>query len=297
MKTRANAFVGVLLLCSAGVDASVIVQQPPRSFGYFIGDVIEQHIRLQKDGINLELTEIPPEQRVGQWLERLSSTPTISEQGQYWLALKYQIINAPSEPVSISLPALNLTLVNGEAIAVNPWPITISPLMPAVESGNAALPLIRSDRPPALPDARETARRLKYSSMALVATLLSWLAWWLWRQHTDASRLPFARALQDMRRLDFNQLDEDPQAWFALHHAFNDSAGRTINGGTIAELIQQQPWLKSLQPRIEAFYAASAARFFEQAAEPQPLALFEFSKALCLAEKQHSGGHRLPAAR
>ncbi len=287
----------MLLLCSAAVDASVIVQQPPRSFGYFIGDVIEQHIRLLKDGINLGLAEIPPEQRVGQWLERLSSTPTTSEQGQHWLTLKYQIINAPSEPVSISLPALNLVLANGEAIVLNPWPITISPLTPAVESGSRELLLIRPDRQPALPDTRETARRLKYSSMALVATLLSWLGWWLWRQHTDTRRLPFARALQDMRRLDFNRLDEDPQAWFALHHAFNDSAGRTINGGTIAELIQQQPWLRSLRPRIEAFYAASAARFFEQTAEPQPLALFEFSKALCLAEKHHSGGHWPPTAR
>ena len=286
-------FIGMLLLCSVAVDASTIVQQPPRAFGYVIGDVLEQRIRLEAGGRKVVLAEIPPIQRVGQWLERLSSTLTTSDWDQHWLELQYQVINAPLELVTVSLPALNLAVIDGEPLVVDAWPITISPLTPTVVAGSGELPLMRPDRAPVLADTRGAAQRLKYTSKALVATILGWFGWWLWRHNTDARRLPFSRALRDLRKLGIKQLDEKPHAWFALHHAFNDSAGRTINAGGIAELIQQQPWLKSLQSRIEAFYDASAARFFEQSTEPQPFALFEFGRALYLAEKQHSGGHRL----
>lgn len=291
-----NLFIGLLLLCAAGADADTFVQQPSRAFGYVIGDVLEQRIALQSNGNPVELAEIPAVQRAGQWLERLSSTLTNSDSGQHWLDLKYQVINAPSELTTISLPALSLAVINGEPLIVDEWPIIISPIVPAVVAGSSELPPMQPDRAPVLADTSVATRRLNYTVIALFVTILAWSGWWYWRHNTDARRLPFSRAFRDMRKLGFKQLDDNPQAWFALHHAFNGSAGRTINSGTIAELIQQQPWLKSLQSRIEAFYAASAARFFEQATEPQSFALFEFGKALYLAEKRHSTGHR-PQAR
>ena len=265
-------------------------QQPVRRFGYFIGDVVEQQIRLQVEGEEIELAEIPPNQREGQWLERLSSTLITADRGQYWLVLRYQIINAPSELIAISLPAVSLTVIDGEPLVVDSWQITISPLLPAVLSDGDMLSVIRPDRQPVPVDWRTAARQIKYTGIALAVTIVSWLGWWLWRRHTDALRLPFARALHEMRSMDLKQLDENPHAWLTLHHAFNDAAGRTINSGTIAELILQQPWLKSMQSRIESFYAASVARFFEQATQPQAFALFEFGKSLYQAEKQHSVG-------
>lgn len=270
----------------------MLVQQPSRAFGYVIGDVLKQRIRLQSNGNPVELAEIPAVQRAGQWLERLSSTLTTSNSGQHWLELKYQVINAPSELTTISLPSLSLAVINSEPLIVDAWPVIISPIVPTVMTGSGELPPMQADRAPQLPDTSAATRRLKYSVIALLVTILTWSGWWYWRHKTDAIRLPFSRALRDMRKLGINQLDDNQEAWFALHHAFNDSAGRTINSGTIAELIQQQPWLKSLQSRIEAFYAASATRFFEQATEPQSFSLFEFGKVLYLAEKRHSTGHR-----
>ena len=283
----------MLLLCSFTLEAAAVVQQPPRAFGYVIGDVVKQSIRLQSDGSNVELAEIPPLQRVGQWLERLSSTLASDDLNQPWLELQYQVINAPLELITVSLPTLNLVVIDGEPLVVPAWPITISPLTPTVVAGSGELPLIRPDRAPVPPDTQVAAQRLKYTSMALVGTILAWFGWWFWRHKTDARQLPFSRALRDMRKMGIKELDENPAAWIALHHAFNGSAGRTINSGTIAVLIQQQPWLKSLQSRIEAFYAASATRFFEQATKPQSFALFEFYKALYLAEKQHADGPQL----
>lgn len=291
MSRYRNLFIGLSLLCAIAVDADTLVQQPSRAFGYVIGDVLEQRIRLQSNGIPAQLTEIPDAQRTGQWLERLSSTLT-GDSGQHWLELKYQIINAPSELVTISLPALSLSVINGEPLIIDAWPIIISPIVPAVVAGSSELPPMQPDRAPVLPDTSAANRRLKYTLLALLVTLLTWSGWWYWRHNTDASRLPFAGAMYEMRKLGIKQLEENPQAWFALHHALNDSAGRTIYSGSISELIQRQPWLNSLQSRIEAFYAASANRFFEQATEPLSFSLFEFGKALYLAEKRHSTGHR-----
>ena len=290
MRICRGYFAFFLLLCSIGVDGSVPVQQPVRRFGYFIGDVVEQQIHLQVEGENIELAEIPPNRRVGQWLERLSSTLITADRGQHWLVLRYQIINAPSELIAISLPALSLTSIDGEPLVVDAWQITVSPLLPAVMSDSDMLSVIRPDRQPVPADWRTAARQLKFTGIALAVTMVSWLGWWLWRRHTDALRLPFARALHEMRSLGLKQLDENPHAWLALHHAFNDAAGRSINSGTIAELIKQQPWLKSMQAQIESFYAASVVRFFEQATQPQTFALFEFGKSLHQAEKQHSVG-------
>jgi mxaA protein len=283
-------WVVFLLLCSIGADGSLPVQEPARIFGYFIGDVVEQPVHLQIESRKIELAEIPPNQRVGLWLERLPSTLISVDQDQDWLVMRYQIINAPSELIAISLPAMSLTAIDGEPLLVDALQITISPLLPAVMSDSGMLPIMRPDRPPVPADWRSIARQFKFTSIALVATLVSWLGWWLWRRHTDALRLPFARALHEMRRLGLEQLDENPHAWFALHHAFNEAAGRTVNSGTIAELIEQQPWLKSMQARIESFYAASVERFFEQAPQPQAFALFEFGKSLYQTEKQYSVG-------
>jgi mxaA protein len=287
-------WVVFLLLFSLGADGSLPAQEPARKFGYFIGDVIEQPVHLQIENRKIELTDIPPNQRVGLWLERLSSTLISVDRDQDWLVMRYQIINAPSELTAISLPAMSLTAIDGEPLLVDARQITISPLLPAVISASGMLPIMRPDRPPAPADWRSIARPLKSTSIALGATLVCWLGWWLWRRHTDAVRLPFARALHEMRRLDLEQLDENPHAWFALHHAFNEAAGRAVNSGTIAELIEQQPWLKSMQTRIESFYAASVERFFEQAPQPQAFALFEFGKSLYQTEKQHSDGRSQP---
>ncbi|MCP4491303.1 MAG: hypothetical protein GY820_28905 [Gammaproteobacteria bacterium] len=297
MKAHNRILFCILLLCSFSIDASIFVEQPSRSFGYFIGDIVEQRIHLQTDGNNIELAGIPDNQRVGQWLERLSSTLTTDNLGQGLLVLKYQVINAPSALVNAALPALSLEAVGGELISISPWPISISPLASVVMPDRDELLQIQPDRQAVVPDADPPSRRLTYTGIMLIATILMWLAWWLWRQYTDVVQLPFARSFDEIRKLDSVQTGENQQAWFVLHHAFNDAASRTISNSTIGELIQQQPWLKPLQSRIENFYAASDACFFEQSTQPQAIALIEFARALYLAERRNSGGRLTPSGR
>jgi len=283
--------ISMLLLCFAHLEnafaASTVIEQPPRAFGYVIGDVLKQRVLLEIDNHSIELIELPPEQREGAWFERVSSEITSDKR---WLVLRYQIINAPTELTTATLPAIALPLTDGTSLDVDAWPITIAPLTPRVVAGTGELPAIQADRSPILPNTTSTVHRLRIASIGLVATLLCWLLWWLWRRTADQRRLPYAAAFHAMRKLDTQQLNNAPDAWFTLHHAFNGSAGRTINAGSVSELIQHVPWLEPLQPRIEAFYSASAERFFADKSTPTSFALLELSKDLYIAEKQHADG-------
>ncbi len=289
MNRPLEMLLGLLLLCPVAVDAAALVEQPSRTFGYFIGDVLEQRILMELDGKTLELNELPVSERVGAWLQRLPSKLVDGERGQRWLELTYQLINAPTELQAVSLPAMQLAVKGGTPLAIESWSFSVSPLTSALLSADSAPVLMRPNRQPLLVDDRLAAKRLILTGLALATTLLLWLGWWLWRRNADISRLPFAKA---WHKLGPNRADDDPQAWFIMHHAFNDAAGRTISRTTIQDLIRQDAWLESYEARIDEFYLASSARFFEQAVQPRPFALIELCKTLYLAEKRHSGGFR-----
>ena len=292
MNRRLTILLGILLLSPFTVHADALVVQPSRAFGYVIGDILEQRILMELDGTALELNALPASERIGTWLQRLPSELAEDEQGQRWLELKYQLINAPTELQTVSLPAMQLAVADGTPLAIESWSFSIAPLTTAVLSVGSVPVLMRPDRQPLLVDGQLAGKHFFLSVLALVATLLIWLGWWLWRCSADISRLPFAQAWHQLNKLDTNRLNDDPQAWLVMHQAFNDAAGRTINRTSIQDLIRHDRWLESHEARIDEFFLASSARFFEQAAEPRPFALSELCKTLYLVEKRHTGGSR-----
>lgn len=293
MKRWRHGLTCLLLMHCLGLQAATRVELPTRDFGYVIGDILVQRIQLGGVGHRIEFDEIPPAGRIDAWLDRLSSTLIGNDASQQWLELRYQIINAPTELVRIALPQITL-VTNGEPLVVDAWPFSVSPLIPAIATESTEAGLIRTDRPPLMPDARAASQRLRYAGIALAINLLGWSVWWIWRQHVDARQLPFARVYHDLGKLDRHRLHDDPQVWIALHRAFNHVAGRSISSGSISLLLQQVPWLTSLQTSIEAFYAASTQRFFKLSTQPRGFALDEFSKSLYLAEKRQAGGRSVP---
>ena len=133
-------------------------------------------------------------------------------------------------------------------------------------------------------------RQLKTTLAALAAVLLTWSAWWAWRNQREARRLPFARAWQQLRRLD----EASPEAWLALHHALNATAGRAVHGATLPRLLADAPQLQPLQSKLQEFFEQSSARFFavkpaegSTASMPAPFPLRELSRALREVERQH----------
>jgi len=280
------------LMLAAALELGAAPAQPLRNFGYFIGDVLTQQVPLYSGGENFELAEVPPAERVGRWLRRLTSASRRDEAGRNWLQLEYQIINSPREPVTVDLPALRLDVIGGEPLIVEPVPISISPLTPTAIAGNDEMPNIRPDRPATPPATRIAEQRLRFATLALGLTLALWFGWWLWRLYAQRERAPFAAAFHRLCRLEPINVDYNPDAWQALHRAFNATAGRSVTGSSIGLLIRQAPWLESQRSRIDEFFVVSALRFFARNPQPSRFALIEFARELYRAEKRHAEPRR-----
>lgn len=280
-------FIVLLLPGIFIVSANTEIVQP-RSFGYVLGDVLEQRINLSGKIASSQLGDFEQLERVNNWLERISAEVDTDSDGQYWLILRYQITNAVEQSTMITLPAVDIMLTDASQVNVESWLVAISPLIP--EGETAGLPPLHPDRAATVKVSNQASERLFYLLVTLLLVLLGWLGWWLWRQSRDAVRLPFARAQRELNRLPTDNLDENAEAWLLLHHAINASAGRSIQARNIDQLFVKQPWLASLQTPIEAFFFASSARFFALSKSVPDFALKQFCDDLYRAEKQHSTG-------
>jgi mxaA protein len=292
--TRKNAALWVLLMyagaaASADTTSTATIQQP-RPFGYVLGDTLTQRVLLQSHGHNFDPTELPVTERVGLWVARLSAKITSDDNGQRWLVMDYQLINAPQQLMTVNLPAVTLKQKTGtEELSIPEWPISIAPLTPRAAFGKGGLQDLRPDHPaPTLPTSA-LWRQLEIWSSALAITLAAWLAWWLIRYMRAAANQPFARASREIRRGD----SDSPQAWLALHRAFDSTAGRALQIDTLPALFQRAPHFESQRAEIEHFYAESTRRFFNVAATPEPaarpttLSLRSLCATLRRIEKQH----------
>lgn len=263
------------------------VQQPDRSFGYTLGDVLEQRISLHQQTDHEQWQKLIPLQRVDEWIERQSVN--IVDNGQ-WLVLRYQIVNSPTELVVAYLPAFEFLLSNEQTVNIESWPFSIAPLVPANTEQSAVLPLIQADWQPIAPDTLSAVRNLRRLVAAMLATLLVWLLWWLWQNRTDATHLPFARAYHDLRKLDKQIINEEQEAWILMHRAFNETAGRAVSAGSVDRFIKQYIWLQPLDTGIRKFYTESAKRFFAESAQTELFDIQQLCKALYRAEKKHVSG-------
>lgn len=239
--------------------ASTTVVQQPRPFGYVLGDTLTQRILLQSGGHNFDPAVLPPAERAGLWFARRSSRIELAEGGHRWLAIDYQLINAPQALMTVNLPSVTLKSKTGsDVLAVSEWPISIAPLTPRAAFAKGGLQELRPDHPaPTLPT-RALRQQLEISSGAFALTVVIWFAWWLVRSLHATATQPFARALRAIRRSG----DDNETAWLALHRAFDTTAGRALQLSTLPALFKQAPHFEPLRTAIEHFYAESSRRFF-----------------------------------
>jgi mxaA protein len=261
-----------LLIAAASATATPAVVQPPRWYGHFVGDVLQQRIALQ----GAELATLPEPARVDAWFERRAAR---LEQGA--LLLDYQLVNSPAQAQRVSLPALRLATRQGALLEVPAWPVSIAPL--AVDDRAAPAPLQPLRRAP-LPNEATPLQRLRLAAGLLGATLLLWTALTALLRWRDARRRPFARAARELKHLPADA----PPAWQALHRAFDHCAGRSLQRGGLAPLFTAAPWLLPLQPDIERFYAASAALFYGGTAPPDAPLPHALARRLLRLERRHT---------
>lgn len=258
---------------------------PEKSFGYTLGDVLDQKIALSIEDTVHTLQFLPIEQRVGRWLTRSS---VATSEDKKWLIIRYQLINAPPDVRIVSLPALTLIADNEVTIDVPAWFFSIAPLLPATTDVSSQLPVIQADELAYIPASDPIRRTIRILTVVLAAWLTLWLAWWLWRNWREARTLPFAHAYYSIRKLAHSNNAKSNDGWLAIHEAFNQSAGRSIVSSTTHELSRSRTWLKPFESEIQNFYSLSSTRFFAPESQHEPFDLNDFSKRLYLAEKRHT---------
>lgn len=263
---------------------------PERAFGYVLGDVLGQKIPLSA---NLELVEELPLNRISTWLKRRSTSMMQDNNGKYLLSIDYQIVNAPVGVVPTELPALELYFTDGSVVEVGAWPFTLGPITTELADSAGTLPKVQQNKAPDFIDTSVASRWMRNALLALAATILAWIGWWLWRQNNDKIRLPFAHAKNKIGKLGGTKADDNPTAWIHMHDAINRSAGATVQLSTLPALLEYKPWLAPMQSDLEQFFETSSARFFAQSHLDQKnsssvFPLYQLCGQLMRAEKRHA---------
>ncbi len=258
--------------------AAAVVQQP-RAFGYVVGDVVTQRVLLEAGGRKFEPAELPRTERLGVWLERRPARIERDASGREWLAVSYQIVNAPQSLTTVNLPAWEL---DGK-LRIPEWPLSVGPLTPRDAFASGGLRNLRPDRPAPVIATAPIARQMFLWCVALALTVAAWLVWWLHRNRRASASLPFARALREIRGAD----DAAPQAWQSLHRAFDATAGRVIQRESLGALFQRAPHLVPCRAQIETFYAESSERFFGAGRGAQAVSVHELCRNLRRLEKRN----------
>jgi mxaA protein len=269
---------------AAAVPAPNAVVQQPRSFGHVIGDIVTQRVRLSLAGHEFEPAELPGAGRISIWFERRSVRVERDVRGDRWLVVDYQLLNSPQVLAAITLPAWKMMSRDArEELRIAAWPMTVAPLTPKEAFARVGLGALRPDRS-ATPIALEPLQQSLFAAgTALVVTVLAWVGWWVWRNRQSAASRPFAVALREMRSVD----DNSPEAWHALHRAFDGTAGQTLRAESLPNLFQRAPQLQPLRPAIERFFQQSAARFFAGAPVERPIGVRVLCRQLRQIEKRH----------
>lgn len=236
----------------------VIVEQP-RPYGYLVGDLLQQEVRLTVDDQPVEIVDLPRRDRIGVWLARRDTVLLTRADGTRWMRLEYQIVNASKDVDVITLPKLHLRTTTPKVfLDVPEWPVTVGAITASTVRNQGGLLPLQPDAPAPRIAIGVLRHRLTLALLGLVATLAGWLGWWQWREWQARAAQPFARARTALRRLDA----DSPEAWRALHRAFDATAGRVLQPATLPLLFAQAPQYAPLREEIERFYAESGARFF-----------------------------------
>jgi mxaA protein len=254
--STARLLLLVVLLACTGAQAQqrdAVVEQP-RPFGYTVGDIVTQRVLLPE---GFAPSALPEATRASSWLERRPARFESGPDGRRWLAVDYQLVNAPRALAAVTVPAWELAGSAGTPpLRIAATTISVGPLTAPPAAGQALA--LRPDRPAPAIATGPIRRLLGVWAGALAATLAAWLAYAGWNAWRARTVLPFGRALRELGREDYAPL----AAHVALHQAFDSTAGQVVHAGTLAALYERAPYLQALRPQIERFYAQSAALFF-----------------------------------
>jgi mxaA protein len=266
---------------AASLEARV---EQPRSFGHVIGDLVTQRVLLDAGGKEFVPAELPATGRAGVWFERRAVRIDADARGRRWLTVTWQIMNSPRALTVATLPAWKLKSRNSnDELSVPEWPMSLAPLTPEEPFARAGLGGLRPDRAATPIPLAPIQRGFAIGVAGFILCLCAWGGWWLWRGWRASSQQPFAVACREMKTAD----DGAPEAWHALHRAFDRTAGRAVRQESIDLLFQRAPQFLPMRASIERFYAQSGARFFGGQTPESPVAVRALCRDLRRIEKRY----------
>jgi mxaA protein len=270
--------VAICPFANRAADRVEIRVEDARAFGHMVGDVVERHIVISAPRpLTLAQDSLPKPGRVGYGLElrdAMLAGKQSRDHTQYDLLLRYQVFAAPTEPKTLDLPAFTLQLDGGgqpEELRIDFAPIVISPLSPSGLSLRKGLGGLRPDFAPPLLDTRPALWRL--AACATVAMLLlGYMAYvYLGIPFLTRRRRPFTVAYRQLRDLKVDAGgDKLRYGMKRLHHAFNETAGRTIFQHDVEPFLSAHPGFAPLGRDIAAFFDDSRKVFFATETQAAP---------------------------
>lgn len=244
----------------------------PRAFAYHIGDTLQRSIRLQlRKPYQLETELLPKRKRMGRWVLVISSSyRTVEHEAftQYDIDLQYQIVNMIPELKEVILPRHYLVYKNSDEensanpegklsrLEIPPYKIGVSSVIS--QEGEP----IQVDKKPGL--LNQTFNSILLYASLLIVTLIC-LALLLWGLPFNSRIQPFAEALQSLKAIKNQLLDEQgyENALKIIHKAFNVTAGKTLFIENIDNFLELYPRYSPLHSDIVHFFDQSNQYFYK----------------------------------
>lgn len=292
-------FLAGLLLSGTPAWADEITFQPPRAFGYVLGDTLTLAAEVRLDpGARLDPASLPQPHKVSSWLELVAVeiTPAIGAvpAGPYRLRLTYQTFFSALEPRSLEIPAWPLTIIRADGprtLSVPAFRFVVSPLRELTPSKGGNPLALQPDMAPTPFALRPDLMKAALAALVAVAGAGGLALTQGWRPFARRPR-PFAAAARAIRRA--GAQDEEGRylaALVTLHRAFDEAAGHRLLADDLADFLRQAPGLSCERVGIERLFAASRMAFFGAGApgamaELPPDALITLATRLARAERR-----------
>lgn len=276
---------------------SIQETNPARDAGYVVGDTLDRTLVITiKKPYELIKESLPIVGYEHRWKGQISGIELVNivvdEKSKddaitHTLKLRYQVFTTAKTVKHGSLKSEILRIRNNQTkevvqLRVPFFDFRISPLslFGQIKLNEDMSPFV----PPILLDASQEKRNLKLLIGVLTLALLGLL--YIFGAYTWLPKMggPFAKAYRDIRKLP-DSAEGLQQAVARMHQSLNTTAGASLFGNNISELIKNKPAFVPMQHKIEQFFGLSRQVFFEpnaatQLSEPPKTWLLHFCRQL-----------------
>lgn len=249
-----------------------------RSFGYFVGDLVDARVEIVADSsLRLQTASLPRPGALRYWLDlretRVESHPAGEGETRWSIALSYQLFYVALDVRELEIPAFSLRFTRegaNDVVATSDapaWKIGVSPLREVLpQRRENPIDYMQPDSVAARVDAgppRARAGGLLAAALALLTLVARDRGWPPF--HARRARV-FAAAA---RRIAALARRDDRAAWRegaqALHRALDATAGRRIFADDLDAFLSRHGEFGAQREALQRFFSASRAAFFDVA--------------------------------